>query len=325
VFYAAPEAPVAGGYSKVTTYLADPNQPQLSVEGPLKQDVLMILGENQAYVWTEEILRLPVVVTEAAPFKVRIEPPKVPLVRGGHMNLKVIAERTGDFKGPIQILLLQNPPGVGSAGSVQIPEGQNEALIAMNANGDAPVRESPIAVRAIATVGNGTVETCTPFVPFRVEEPYFNFEFQAAAVEQGKETPLLVKVTKRKDFEGEATTTLYGLPPNTAVEPLKLTKDTAELIFTIKATAEAPAGNNQNLFCQILVPENGDTVIHNLGTGRLRIDPPPPMPAAQPEPAPMPTPTPVAQAAPPKPLSRLEQLRLEQKKRDEAQQGSGGM
>lgn len=325
VFYATPEAPVAGTYAKVSTYLADPAQPMANVVGPLKQDVLMILGENQTYVWTEEITRLPVVVTQAAPFKVRIEPPKVPLVRGGSMNLKVIAERTGDYKGPIQILLLQNPPGVGSAGSVVIPEGQNEALIAMNANGDAPVRETPIAVRAIATVGNGVIETCTPFVPLKVEEPYVTLEFLAAASEQGKETPMLVKVTKRKDFAGEAVTTLYGLPPNAVTEPFKLTKDTAEMVFTIKTPMETPAGNNQNLFCQILVPENGDLIVHNLGTGRLRVDPPPPKPAAAPEPTPMPTPMPVAQAAPPKPLSRLEQLRLDQKNRDEAQKKGGGM
>jgi hypothetical protein len=31
-------------------------------------------------------------------------------------------------------------------------------------------------------------------------------------MEQGKEIPMFVKVTKRKDFEGEAVATLYGLP-----------------------------------------------------------------------------------------------------------------
>jgi hypothetical protein len=292
--------------------------------GPLKQDVLMILGENQTYVWTEEILRLPVVVTQAAPFRVRIEPPKTPLVRSGSMNLKVIAERTPDYNGPIQVLLLQNPPGVGSAGSVQIPEGQTEALISINANGDAPVRSSPIAVRAFATVGNGLIETCSPFVPLQVEEPYVSLEFLQAAVEQGKETPLLVKVTKRKDFEGEALTTLYGLPANATVEPLKLTKDLAELVFTVKAAADAQVGNHQNLFCQILIPENGELVVHNLGTGRLRLDPPPPPKAEEPAPAPMPEPMPVAQAEPPRPLSRLEQLRLEQKQKVEAQKSGGG-
>jgi len=286
----------------------------------------MVLGQNQQTVWTEEQDRLPVVVTEAAPFKVRIEPPKVPIVRGGSYNLKVIAERVGDFKAPIQVLFLQNPPGVSSSGSVSIPEGQNETLIPVNVNGDAPVGDWPIAIRAIATVGNGPVESCTPFVPIRIEEQYMTLEFSTAAMEQGQEIPMFVKVTKRKDFEGEAVATLYGLPANTTAEPIKVTKDTAEFSFTIKAAANAPAGNNQNLFAQILILENGDTVIHNLGTGRLRIDTPPPpkpnepapMPAATPEPMPMPV-----AAAPPKPLSRLEMLRLQQKEKA-AKAAAGG-
>jgi len=100
---------------------------------------------------------------------------------------------------------------------------------------------------------------------------------------------------------------------------IKVTKDTAEFSFTIKAAANAPAGNNQNLFAQILIPENGDMVIHNLGTGRLRIDtPPPPKPNEPPpmEAVPMPEPMPVAVVvAPPRPLSRLEMLRLQQKEK----------
>lgn len=319
VLYAAADAPLAGKFSAINTFLDDPNQPNLKVEGRFKQNILMVLGQNQQTVWTEEQTRLPVVVTQAAPFKVTIEPPKVPIVRGGSLNLKVIAERTGEFKGPIQVLFLQNPPGISSSGSVSIPEGQTEALISVNCNGDAPVGDWPIAIRCISTVGNGPIETCTPFVPIRIEEQYMTLEFAAAAMEQGKELPMFVKVTKRKDFEGEAVATLYGLPANTTAEPIKVTKETAEFSFTIKAAANSPAGNNQNLFAQILIPENGDMVIHNLGTGRLRIDtPPPPKPNDPPPmPTPMPEPMPVAAvvAPPPKPLSRLEQLRLLQKEK----------
>ena len=323
VLYATPEAPLAGKYSKINTFLDDPAQPGLKVEGAFKQSILMVLGQNQQTVWSEEQTRLPVVVTQAAPFKVTIEPPKVPIVRGGSYNLKVVAERVGDFKGPIQVLFLQNPPGVSSSGSVSVPEGQNEALISVTVNGDAPVGDWPIAIRCIATVGNGLIETCTPFVPIRIEEQYMTLEFAAAAIEQGQEVPMFVKVTKRKDFEGEAVATLYGLPANTTAEPIKVTKDTAEFSFLIKAAANAPAGNNQNLFAQIMIPENGDMVVHNLGTGRLRIDtPPPPKPNDPPPmaaPMPMPEPMPAAVvAAPPKPLSRLEQLRLQQKEKTAA-------
>jgi hypothetical protein len=342
VFYAAPDAPVAGKFSKIITHTADPAKPELKVEGPVSQQVLMVLGANQQNVWREEQLRLPVVVTDALPFKVRIEPPKTPIVRGGSLNLKVIAERTEDFKGPIRVLLLQNPPGISSSNSVDIKENENEAIIPVTCNGDGALGTWPIVVRAQADLspppadgmpmkrrrrgGQGRVETATPAIPLVIEDAYIQFELSQAAVEQGKEAVMSAKVTKRKDFEGEATATLVGLPANSTAEPMKITKDATEFVFTIKTAANTPPGNNQNLFCQVLIPENGDNVVHNIGKGRLRVDtPPPPKPNAPPPmPMPEPAPMPMAQAAPPpKPLSRLEQLRLEQKQKVEAAKAAG--
>jgi hypothetical protein len=72
----------------------------------------------------------------------------------------------------------------------------------------------------------------------------------------------------------------------------------------------------------VVVTENGEPVVHNLGGSELRIDvplppkkdaPPPAAVAKSPTPAPMPNP-----AAPPKRLTRLEQLRLEQEEREKA-------
>jgi hypothetical protein len=318
VFYAAADAPIAGRCSRVQARLEDPAQPGLSVVGPFKEDIVTIRGMNQTTVWREEQLRMPIVVTQATPFRVWIEPPTVPLVHGGQLDLKVMCERAEGFTGPIQVLVLLNPPGVNSSGSVSIPEGQTEALIPMNAADGAAVRTSMICVRAIATVGNGTVETCTPFVPLTVEERYINFEFAQAAVERGAQTQMLVTVTKRKDFEGEAQVTLIGLPPNCTTDPQVITKDTTEIIFNINALENTPTGNNQNLFCQVLIPEAGTNVIHNLGTGRLRVDDPlPPAVAATPEPTPMPEPMPMAEPA--RPLSRLEMLRQQAEARRQAE------
>lgn len=321
VFYAAADAPVAGRFATITASLSDPNQPNLQVAGPLQQTILMVLGQNQTTVWAEEQLRIPVVVREKVPFTLRIEPPTVPLVQNGSMNLKVVCERDEGFTAPIRVSLLMNPPGCNSSGSVEIAEGQTEALIPMNAASNAPPQTTMIAARGSSRSEEGFEATCTPFVPLTVEEQYVTFEFAQAAVEQGKEALLAVKVNKRKDFDGEAEVTLLGLPANTTADPLKLNKDMTELTFTVKAAESAPVSDNRNLFCQVLVPEAGTTVLHNLGTGRLRIDPPPPKPV---EPAPTPQPMPVAEAAPqPKPLSRLEQLRQQQKERAAAQAAGG--
>jgi len=319
VFYAAADAPVAGKYSTVHTYLDDPNQKDKIVAGPLMQKILMIRGRNNQRVWEESITRMPIIVTDKAPFKVWIEKPSVPLVRGGSMNLLVKCEKDEGWDEDISVLLLQNPSGVNSSRSVKIPKGKTEASIPLNAAGNAAVAETPISLRCIAKVGDGNIELCTPFVPIRVEEQYVTLEFAQAAVEQGSETAIAIKVKKRKDFEGEAEVTLLGLPANTEVQPMKLTKDQPEIIFSIKATEKTPPGMSKNVFCRVMIPENGATILHNLGTGRLRVDKPlPPKKDAPPKPKPKPVEKkPVVK----KPLSRLEMLRLEQKERAEAEAG----
>src|SRR6185437_9313948 len=92
---------------------------------------------------------LAVAVTDEAPFSIEIVEPKVPLVRGGSMELKVVAKRKPGFTAPIAIALPWNPPGVASKGEATIPEGKNEGVILMNANGGASLNTWKI-------VANGT-------------------------------------------------------------------------------------------------------------------------------------------------------------------------
>ena len=76
-------------------------------------------------------------MTEECAYSIEIVEPKVPLVRGGSMNLKVVAKRKPGFDAAIGVSLPWNPPGVGSSGGVAIPAKANEALIPMNADGGA--------------------------------------------------------------------------------------------------------------------------------------------------------------------------------------------
>ncbi|HVJ69736.1 MAG TPA: PPC domain-containing protein [Caulifigura sp.] len=312
VLRAAADAPIAGAWSSLNVECGDPAKPETLAKASLHQEPMLIRGRNAERMWTEYQDRMPVVVTNAAPFKVRIEPPKAPVVQGGGCSLKVVVERAPEYKEAINVLLLQNPPGCSSNTAAQIPKDQNEVIITFNAASNAAVRTSPIAVRAFADISGRTIETCSEFVPLTVEAPFIKFEFEQAAVIQGKETQVLVKVEKRRDWDGDADVTLVGLPAKAEATPLKLTKDQKELIFTVKAATDTPPGMTKGLLCQVQVPLNGEKVAHSLGTGRLRVDPPPKeAPAAAPKPA-------EPAAAPPKPISRLEQLRLEQKARDEA-------
>ncbi|WP_437185774.1 PPC domain-containing protein [Planctomicrobium sp. SH668] len=313
MFYAAEDAPLGGKFSHVEAFLDNPAEPDRKVTGRLFQDTLMILARNDERVWEERMNRLPIVVVEKMPFKVWIETPAVPVVKGGSIELKVRCEKAEGWDEEIRLVMLQNPPGMSSNGSAVIPKGALEANMTVNASDGAPVRENMLAIRCLSTFNGGEHTYLTQPVPLRVADRYLGFEFAQGAVEQGKEIPYLIKIDQSQPFEGEAVVELLGLPANSTAEPLKMTKETAELTFTVKAAEDTPPGMSQNVFCRVMVPENGDFILHNLGTGRLRVDKPTPPPAPT-EGAPMvetPAAPVAAPEAPPKPLSRLEQLRLQ--------------
>ena len=154
-------------------------------------------GQNNVTVWTRTVdragrRRRP----RSARITIEIVEPKVPLVRSGSMDLKVVAERKPGFKAPIAVCLPWNPPGVGSAGGVAIPEGQNEAVIPMNADGGAELRTWKIVVTARSGVGqradHGSRRSSrTSTVAAAVRRPRPS---RSASVEQGKETDMAVKV-----------------------------------------------------------------------------------------------------------------------------------
>ncbi len=169
-----------------------------------------------------------------------------------------------------------------------------------------------IVVLGDATVGDGPITVASQMATLEVSEPYLAFNFQSAATEQGKPTEVVIKVEKKKDFEGAAKIELLGLPNEVTTEPREITKDSTELIFPVKTTANSPAGRHKTVICRATITANGEPISHTLGTGELRIDTPlPPKPAAAAAPA---APAPVAAAPMPaaeKRLTQLEKLRLE--------------
>ena len=131
LFTAAPEAPVAATLASVA---GRPLDPKLNVPSEFASTAELVLGQNNVPVWTRTVDSLAVAVTEAAPFSIEAIEPKVPLVRGGSMELRVVAKRKPGFTAPIAVLLPWNPPGVSSRREAVIPENQNEATILLNAS-----------------------------------------------------------------------------------------------------------------------------------------------------------------------------------------------
>jgi hypothetical protein len=313
---AKPDAPLGGSLATITGQHVDPN---VKVPQEFAQTAELVLGQNNIPFWTRAVDKLAVAVTEECPYSIEIVEPKVPLVRGGSMGLKVVAKRKEGFKAAIAVSLPWNPPGVGSAGGIAIPEGQNEAVIPVNADGGAELKTWKIVVNGYSSAPSGPIMVSSQLANLTVAQQFVTLAFNNTAVEQGQETDLLVKVNKAVDFPGDAQISLIGLPNKATTDVKTINKDTKDLVFHIKTDTTTPAGNHANLFCQVVVTQNGEPILHNLGTGALRVDVPippkantPPMPVAA-APPPMPK-----AAEPPKPLSRLEKLRIEAQEKAKA-------
>ncbi len=301
---ASPDAPLAGA---LVDLVGRHQGEGVSVEGRLRQRTSMVRGQNNREVWNHYTDRMAVAVTEAAPFSIEVVPPKAPLVQDGSMELKVKAARAEGFTAPITLAMLYHPAGLASPTSVTIPEGQTEAVLPLTASGTAKVGTWPIAVMADAAVDGGRVTVSSALTPLQVSEPMLKLAFSKAAVEQGASLNLALEVSVATPFEGAAQIELRGLPPHVSSEPREIGADAAQVIFPIATTEQSPVGQHKTLVCQAVVTVEGEPVTHVIGGGELHILRPPPAPAAEPEAEPEPKP----ETPSDKPLSRLEQLRLE--------------
>jgi hypothetical protein len=194
----------------------------------------------------------------------------------------------------------------------------------LNSNGATEIKKWKIF--ALGT--SGGMWCSSQLATLEVDDPFARFELQRAGCEQGQPAQVLCKVNHLRPFEGTATATLFGLPLNVTAEPVQVTKENQELVFNIKTASDSPVGKH-NLYCQLIVPHNGESVVSTAAGVQLQIDAPLPAPIAQPQPTPMPQvvatqPAPMPAAAPPKPLSPLEKLRLAAKQRQEGKANDGG-
>jgi hypothetical protein len=318
LFSAAADAPLGGTLADVIGRSADE---KLNVVGHLRQRTMLVRGQNNRDVWGHDADRMAAVVAEEMPFQLEIVQPRAPIARQGSKGLKVVAKRKEGFKQPIAIRMLYNPPGIGSSGSISIPADKSEAVIPLTANNGAAIGTWPIIVTGSATVAGGRIEVATQMAQLEISDSFFTFAFEKTAAELGQETELIVNVENKIPFDGEAEVQLLGLPANTSTkpEPIKLKKDSAQMVFPIKVEEKARPATYKSLVCRAVVMQNGEPVTHTLGTGQLRVDKPLPPKVAAPKPQAKPKPKPAATKPPAKKrLTRLEQLRLERMK---AQQG----
>ncbi len=274
VFSATADAPANALLCELKAHPSDAKQP---VGSGFVQNIPLVIGNpGDTVFYGTSVDKLPVAVTEEAPCTLTLIEPKVPLVQNGSMNLKVEASRRGDFKGPIHISMLYNPAGTGSQASVVIPEGKTEAMIPLNAAGDAQIKTWKIAVVGHADAGNGDVWISSQLANLEVAPPFVTGKIERSKTKQGQPVTVVCNLKQNRAFEGKAKLQLLNLPANTSAPDLEITAEDQEARFEVATGKTTPQGSKKDLFCRLTILRDGELIVHNIASGGiLRVDAPP--------------------------------------------------
>ena len=280
VFEAAPGAKLQGGFIDIVAKpVGEGEQPAL-VSGFRQVVAMNAYGNNDYYLHT--ILdKLPLAVTEPAPFSIEIEEPKSALVQNGEMALKYKIHRIEGFDGPVTVSMEWKPNGVTGATPITIKSGQTDGEYVIGASRGATAGTYQVVLTVVSGgerpgYYDGANRTYVCSQPFKlmVAEPHIDAKIARTSIERGKTANLTVKLNHLKPFEGTAKTTLSRLPRGIElVEPMReITSADKEVTFTLKATEDCLVGSYQGITLEVTVVEDGQSVRQLTGYGLLRID-----------------------------------------------------
>lgn len=269
VFEADKDAPLSGKLADV--FVRSTN----GVTAGFQNNLEFLYGPNNTPYYVTKTERLPVAVTEAAPFTLRIVEPRSPVVQGGTLDLRVVAERSAGFDEPINLKMLWNPPGLSSQPEMTIAKGQTSVVYQISANGSAELKPWRIAVLGTATVGGGPLHLSTQLASIEVAEPFVLGKVDTVAVEQGKTAKIVCKLEHKRPAPADAKLRLLGLPEKLGSPTLPLVKDQVEAVFDLAIPSDLAPGSFRQLSCVLESAADGDVIRQTVSSGgTLRIIPP---------------------------------------------------
>jgi hypothetical protein len=272
VFEAASDAPIDGN---ILTPVARPMDAEKNTDSLFRHRVEWVRIQNATVYTQSDVYQIAAAVTEAVPFKINIVEPKVPIVQGGSLDLKVQAERQEGFTNAITVKMVWNPSGLSSLPDMMIPAGSNSVIYRVNATTGAELRSWKIAMVASATVNGGSAYVSSQLMPIEVSKPFVDGKMDLTSVERGKTAKIVCKLEQKASFDGKATMKLVGLPAGASAKDVVITKESTEAVFDVETTEKANPGMTRNLFCSVEVVKHGEPIMHNIARGGiLRVDVP---------------------------------------------------
>jgi len=318
VFEAAADAPLGG---QLVELIGKSGQ----VTGGFTQEVILVRGPGDSTLHAVTLSKLAVVVIEESPLTVTVVTPAAPLAVDGRLDVTVKIVRGKDFDQAVEVSFPCLPPGVEVPTTVVIAADKTEAVVTLVASAAAELgdwrliaeatmaRPSRVARDPMAAppAGMGTsggrrprksADGLTPVASevqsVKLAESPVKGTFAPSACEQGKTVKVICNLAGA--VGGNFTAKLDGLPPRATAKPVDVKADGKQIEFLVTVDATTPPGEHKSLVCELTGAAGGQKIVYHLGRdGSLKID----------------APGAVKTDVNGKPLSPLDILRLEEKKK----------
>lgn len=305
-FEASVNAPLAAGLYPLTVRSEDGK-----LSAPITETIEHVFINNQGIYHSSQSEKLTICVTEKAPFSIQLTSPTTPAVNNGNIQLEVKVTREEGFDKDITLFFPWLPPGISAPGEKKIPKEKNSVFYNLTINGECKSRIWDLCISGKSDSKTGKVHLSSNLIQLEIKPPYLTGKLELAATTQGQATHIICKLDHHTSFTGKAALTVHGLPDGITAETMQITSQSKEVLIPVAVNQDARTGKHGNLFCHIRVPEGKQHIGHNTGHGgSLRVDTP------QKNAPKVVTADKPKTTATTKPLSRLEQLRLERKQQE---------
>jgi hypothetical protein len=212
---------------------------------------------------------------------VQIEAPKLKptspiyMVKGGQASLNIPYEYNYTEPQQWQTKIIGLPSGVSVAENTEFKCPNGQLGISLQTSLQAPVGKFQVACQAFLKRGATHQFIGSPPFDIIIEEPYLTGEILMTSVMVGSNTIVSAELKHLRQFKGEATLELVGLPYGCRAEPISITSDVTSASWEVSTQKDAPIALHKGLFLHGAIPTDHGLLQHNFaGGGSLRIDRP---------------------------------------------------
>ena len=276
VFEAKPDSAIGAQLVDIQTLSKSKGDSAQRIRGGFAmQTPLVTANPNRTEYYSTTLASHPVAVTEAIPFKIDVVQPKAPLVHGGKQRLQVKLSRNEGYEEQVRLYLLYRPPGIGAPGQIALNKTDTEGVYEIDANGNVPTRDWPMAIVGVGNQSGGPVWASSQLFQITVEEAFVAGRLDNTTCKQGQSVDVVANLEHPREWKGEGELKLLGLPPHATAEPIKIKPGQEQATFKVKTAEKTPARHYKTMMLELTIQVNGEPVIHRFGQGgRLRVDRP---------------------------------------------------